>query len=59
MIVKLERIDRVGLPLTMHVFTGFGGLTFLCYQLLARFMVAGGIELHRGRHLLLESIALN
>jgi hypothetical protein len=29
---------------TMHDFGDFGGLTFLCYQLLARFVPGGGFD---------------
>jgi hypothetical protein len=41
---------------TMHDFGGFGGLTFLCYQLLARFIAGGGFEFFVPRQAWFKSI---
>jgi hypothetical protein len=41
---------------TMHDFGDFGGLTFLCYQLLARFIAGAGFEFFVPGHAWFKSI---
>jgi hypothetical protein len=41
----------------VHDFSDFGGLTFLCYQLLAHSMVGGWFQIRRRRRELRKSIS--
>jgi hypothetical protein len=58
-IARFAPIDPWRLRTTVHDFTGFGGLSFLCYQLLVHFVAGGGFQIRGGRHVWRKSISLH